>query len=207
MAADFAAAMFQLPVLLGLLLLAALAFLGRKHPANPSSFLGVGPSRLAVGYLAAIAVTLAYSGISGAELTQQKVALGHYSAAEAKARWAGTTFYLFVLVTPFVVSVLTAVGLPVLAWLHRIRLASLVGAALAASLFSALIAGWVLVSPYNLWCSSHALACSTKAFASSAGLSIPVAVAFALGARLPWLRSPALQANNSSKPTPLSGAA
>ena len=207
MATDFAVMMFQLPVLLGVLVLAAVAILGRRRESGAASFLGIGRSRLALGYLAAIAATLVYSAIQSWQLGQEKVALGHVTAGEANARWVSSSLYFFVLATPFVVAGLTVLGLPALAALRRLEFASLASLAILAFVFCAAMGGWVLVAPYNLWCSSHASACALGSFSASAALSIPVVFAFALGARLPWLRSTSLPANRSSKPTPLRGAA
>ncbi|MGY3265553.1 hypothetical protein [Lysobacter sp. HA35] len=207
MATDFVVVIFQLPILLAVLVLAATAFFGRKRGVGPSSFLGIGRTRLALGYLAAAGVTLAYAGVDSWQLAQEKVALGHVTASEATARWAGWSLYLFVVATPFVVVGLTVFGLPALAALRRIGFASLAGLVASALAFSAAVAGWALLAPYNVWCSSHASACALESFDASLALGVPVAVAFALGARLPWLRSASLPANNSSKPTPLRGAA
>lgn len=207
MATDFAVAMFQLPLLLGLLLLAAIAIVGRKNPVGPGSFLGVGRSRLAVGYLAALAAVLVYAGFSAAELVQEKVALGHYSASEGKDRWAGSAFYLFVLITPIAVAALTGLGLPAIALLRRVRLASVLGAALSALAFALGTRVWFLIWPYNPWCAANPLPCSGQSVVSMAVLSVPVGVAFAAGCRLPWLTSAPLQACEPSEPMPLGGAA
>jgi hypothetical protein len=206
MATDFAVAMFQLPVLLGVLFLAVIAFVGRNNPVGPASFLGVGRSRLALGYLAATAAILLYAGFSAADLVQQKAALGHYSITEGKARWAGSALYLFVLITPFVVAAITGLGLPAMALLRRVRFASVFGAVLSALVLALGAGAWSLIWPHNSWCASNPLLCSWQAIVSVAALSVPVAVAFALGCRLPWLTSAPLQANNPSKPTPLGGA-
>lgn len=188
MATDFAVAYFWLPVLIGIVVLLAIAFIGRKRPSTNTSFLGLGRSRIARGYLGAMAVLFIYSAIDSVILGRTKVALGHVTAAEAHRLTPGWTLYLFILMVPFVVFFLSVVGLPALALLRRLRFASVAGALIASQVFAALLALWPAVSPYNLWCETHRLECISGAFVSASILSAAISLGFALTAKLPWWR-------------------
>ena len=89
---------------------------------------------------------------------------------------------------PFVVFLLSIVGLPALALLRRLRFMSVSGALIASQLVAALFALWPAVSPINLWCETHRLECISDVFVSASTLSAAVTLGFAVAAKLPWLR-------------------
>jgi hypothetical protein len=190
MATDFAYAAFFFPVLIGILVLLVLAFVSPKSQQSAGVFLGIGRRRIAFGYLGALVATLAYSAFDSVRTGYWKVDQGHITASEMPSMVPGWTLYIFVLMAPFVVLVLTAIGLPVLSLLRRFGIASVAGVVLVAVAYSAAWAAWVYFRPYNLWCESHALQCSSGMFISTFTASLVVALGFGLAARLPWLRSP-----------------
>lgn len=188
MATDFAVYYFALPVLIGILVLFVIAFAGRKRVTSSKSFLGLGRSRIAFGYLGSLLALLIYSAIDSVVLGRAKVALDEVTAMEAHKLTLGWTLYLFILFTPFVVILLSVVGLPTLAVLRRIRLASVSGALVASQLAAASFSVWPAVYPSNLWCESHRLQCVGGAYTSASILCATVALGFGVGSRLPWLR-------------------
>ncbi|WP_449302066.1 hypothetical protein [Pseudoxanthomonas mexicana] len=188
MATDFAVAYFWLPVLIGIIVLLGIAFIGRNRRSTSTSLLGLGRSRIARGYLGALVVLFIYSAIDSVLLGRTKVALGHVTAAEAHRLTPGWTLYLFILMAPFVVFLLSIVGLPALALLRRLRFMSVSGALIASQLVAALFALWPAVSPINLWCETHRLECISDVFVSASTLSAAVTLGFAVAAKLPWLR-------------------
>lgn len=188
MATDFAVNFLALPVLIGVLVLLSIAILGRKRGSQGTSFLGLGLGRIALGYLGGLLALLIYSAIDSVILGRTKVALGEITAAEAHKLVLGWTLYLFILLTPFIVISLSAVGLPTIAMLRRMHLASVSGTLIVSQLFASLFALWPAISPSNLWCESHMLQCEGGTYVSASILCATVALGFALGARMPWLR-------------------
>jgi hypothetical protein len=96
--------------------------------------------------------------------------------------------YFFVLAVPFVLVALTVIGLPALAVLRKLNAMTTVWIACVALAFSLVIGTWTLLSPYNLWCSSHLIKCGAESVLSTALFAIPVAIGFALSAKIPFRR-------------------
>lgn len=167
----------------------AFAFVAPKSPVGPAAFLGIGRRRIAFGYVGALVATVGYSAVETLRIGYWKVDQGHITANEMPGLVPGWTLYAFVLMAPFVVVVMTLFGLPAMAVLRRIGIASLAGVTLVATVYSAAWAIWVFFLPYNLWCGSRALRCSGSMFFSTLAASFVVALGFGLGARLPWLSS------------------
>lgn len=148
-----------------------------------------------MGYLGAIAGLVAYSYIDTAEISRIKVARGDVTSMEAAHIFFGWFLNIFCLSTPFMILLMSALGLPLLSALRRIRFASLVGAILSGQLVAAFFT-WLFLPPYTEWCRSHELLCFLSANKSNAILASMLTAGFALGARLPWLYSAAMPANN-----------
>jgi hypothetical protein len=157
--------------------------------------LGLGRSRIALGYLGAIAGLIVFSYIDTAELSRIKVARGDVTTVEAAHFFLGWCLNIFCITTPFIILLISALGLPLLSGLRRIRLASLVGAMALGQIVAGLFT-WLFLSPYTEWCRSHELLCFQSANKSNAILAGLLTAGFALGARLPWLYSAAMPANN-----------
>ena len=93
------------------------------------------------------------------------------------------------------VILMSALGLPLLAVLRRIRFASLLGAMMSGQIVAAFFT-WLFLAPYIDWCQSHELLCFQSANKSNAILASVLTAGFALGARLPWLYSDAMPPSN-----------
>lgn len=169
-----------LPILGCLILLVVLAIRSRVGLATENRVLGLGRGRLAAGYLGALAAALVVSAwMTRGQLTFG-LESGNYAKEAASSYAVGLFLYYFIALAFFVILLLTVVGLPVLAGLRRMRLASTTGAALAAALIATLLALW--------W---HA------AIVESIAIWTLVAVGFSLAARLPPVQSHAMRTNNS----------
>jgi hypothetical protein len=195
MPTDFAYALMLIPVLAGIAALIVVAIFSPKVPVGVG-FVGLGRRRIALGYLGALAATLAYSFINAVQLMLWKADQGHISASEAQGRFFSTTLYLFVLYAPFVIGFLSIIGLPFLQVMRRLRVATVAGAVSLAIVLVAAITCFTLAFPYNLWCGSHAWQCGKETFESAFAFAIPVALAFAIAAGLPWLRNAPGMPNN-----------
>jgi hypothetical protein len=146
-----------------------------------------------LGYLGAIAGLVAYSYIDTAEISRIKVARGDVTSMEAAHFFFG--WFLNLLPFDSIYDPPHVGGLPLLSALRRIRFASLVGAILSGQLVAAFFT-WLFLPPYTEWCRSHELLCFLSANKSNAILASMLTAGFALGARLPWLYSAAMPANN-----------
>jgi hypothetical protein len=107
-----------------------------------------------------------------------KVARGDVTSAEAARYFLGWFLNIFCLVTPFMILFITVLGLPLLAALRRIGFASVLGA---------LLSGQLVAACFSL--------CFSSDYISNAVLAGLLTMGFVLAARLPWLRSPAMPAN------------
>jgi hypothetical protein len=180
---------------IGLAILLLVAVRGRRSTVNKTRTLGLGRSRIALGYLGAIAGLVAYSYIDTVDISRIKVARGDVTAPEAAHLFFGWFLNVFCLSTPFMVILMSALGLPLLAVLRRIRFASLLGAMMSGQIVAAFFT-WLFLAPYTDWCQSHELLCFQSANKSNAILASVLTAGFALGARLPWLYSDAMPPNN-----------
>ena len=169
-------------------LLIFLAISGRRRVVTSNSTLGLGRSRLALGYLAVLVVCLAYSYWDTINLSNMKVARGDVTQLEADQYFWGWYIYGFSLTTPFYLFYLTALGLPALAILRRLGLMSVVGACICGQLVAFLMALLVLLFFANDWCRLNAAQCVVSNYTASAPLALSMAVAFALATRLPLFR-------------------
>jgi hypothetical protein len=143
---------------------------------------------LARGYLGALLATFIFAVASATDLGFGKVELGHITQDELRGLLPGYILYFFVLTTPFVLAALTVIGLPVLAALRRIKAMTVFWTVGGAILFSLAIGLWTLMSPYNQWCATHLAMCGAKSALGAAYLAVPVVVAFALAAKIPFRR-------------------
>jgi hypothetical protein len=189
MATDFAVSLFVLPVLVGLIAVVLLAVRLKPAGAEAAAFLGLGARRIAFGFLGAMCALLAYAVADSIALGFNKVELGHVTAEQMPAMVPGWSFYLFILLAPFVATALSLAGLPLFALLRRFRLASVLGVLVLAAVYSGLNGFVTYIGPYNNWCSSHLTECAAKSTVESMFLASAVALGFAVGARLPVLRS------------------
>jgi hypothetical protein len=173
-----------LPLLGCVLLLVVVAIRGSRMAAGHERFLGLGRARIATGYLGALAGTL----IVAIWFMQSQLRWGLHSGnypKDATAVYATELLLFYFISLGVAVVVLTTVlGLPLLAGLRLLRLASVAGLGLV----SITVAGFVS------WLSHGPLL-------GLAGICALVAIGFALGARLPSLRSPPMRANTSLKRT------
>ncbi|MEO0437140.1 MAG: hypothetical protein AAF098_09550 [Pseudomonadota bacterium] len=190
MATDFAVAYFFYPVLICVALLSIFAW--KLKPTEPGlGFAGVGGKRIMRGYLGVVLATLVYSYFLTVMTGFSKVELGHIEQEELVAWVPPWGIYMFVLLTPFVLFFLTAVGLPLLALLSRYRLTSIAGSIGIAMVLPFVYALYTLVNPYNNWCASRLNTCVSQAFFSCAWPAILMAACFAIFAGLPKWRSEA----------------
>ena len=185
MGTEIAVPFFGPLIAIGIAILLYLTVSGRKAAITGSSKLGLGRTRLALGYLGALIVVAIYCYVDTTDLSHTKVARGDVTPVEAAQNFWGWYLNIFCLMTPFVIFFLTAVGLPLLAVLRRFRFASV----LAAMLCSQACAAFISLYSYNDYCDSHRLACFRFNFASNSILAGAVTAGFVLMARLPWLRS------------------
>jgi hypothetical protein len=139
MGTEIAVPVFGPLILIGAAILIYLAISGRRRPISESSTLGMGRSRLALGYLGVLAAAFAYSYWDTVDLSRYKVAEGHVTQAEADQYFWGWLLNLLCLVTPFIYLFLTALGLPLLKILRRIGFVSILGTLLASQAIALLI--------------------------------------------------------------------
>ncbi|PZQ21824.1 MAG: hypothetical protein DI562_20240 [Stenotrophomonas acidaminiphila] len=189
MATDFAFAAFLWPVLLCIGFLLVLAVFVKPAPPPGDALLGLGRVRLARGYLGAVLATLICTAVSATRLGFDKVALGHISSTELQQLLPGYILYFFVLTTPFVLGLLTIMGLPALAALRKFNAMTVAWASIVALLFSIALGALTILKPYNQWCATHLAACGVESSFSTALLALPVAIGFTLAARIPLWRN------------------
>ncbi len=187
MATDFAVSYFFWPVLVGTALLVLLAVAAKRREPG-QGFLKLGIRRLAFGYLGALGGLALYALANTYLIGLEKVALGHIAADELPSWIPPWSLYLFILITPFVVLMMTVVGLPLLALLSRYGGGSLVGILLVAALGSLAYATYVFAAPYNQWCEANLVPCAGRALVDVGAPSLVVALGFGLAAGLPLVR-------------------
>lgn len=197
MGSEFAPVLFGPILVLCVIFLAYLAISGMRRPVDGKSTLGLGRSRLAYGYLAVIAVCLAYAYWDTVELSEFKVARGDVSQAEASQNFWGWFVYGFTLSAPFNLLFLTALGLPSLFLLRRIGFMSVVGVSIASQVIAFILTILLMLFFENDWCRAHAVQCMARDYREPGMLALLMALAFSLAARLPWLKWVELPANIS----------
>ena len=182
------------PVLFGpILVLCAgilifLAISGRHRVVTSNSTLGLGRTRLALGYLAVFVVCLAYSFWDTINLSNMKVARGDVTELEADQYFWSWYIYGFSLTTPFYFFFLTALGLPGLAILRRFKLMSVAGTCIGSQIVAFLLSLLGFLFFANYWCRSDTLRCVLSNYASTAPLALFTGLAFAVAARLPLFK-------------------
>jgi hypothetical protein len=162
-----------------------LAVSGRRRSVTSRSTVGLGRGRLALGYLAVLLVCLAYAYWDTIDLSNWKVARGHVTQLEANQYFWNWYINGFSLAALFCLFVLTALGLPTLAVLRRLRLTSVVGVCIGSQIIAFLLALFPLLFP---WCSVHATQCVANYYTELALWAFAMALAFAVAARLPLFR-------------------
>jgi hypothetical protein len=178
MGTEIAGPVFGPLTLLGLVILLYLAISGRKAVVTESSLLGLGKSRIALGYLGIMIALAVCTYVDTVSLTDLKVQRGDVTRLYAQRAFVGWYLELYFLGVPLIVAAVTVFGLPLLAVLRRVRLASFLGTLLVGQLAAAVLThvfGTPLLA-HSLWAAA-------------------VTGGFALGARLPWLCSPAMRVN------------
>jgi hypothetical protein len=175
MGSEIAGPVFAPIVLIVVIILTTVAIRGRRRLVSEASTLGLGRSRIALGYLGSLLASIPVALWMARDDAQSHVANHLMSADEAARFQPGWALTFYFLVTPFVLFLTTVVGLPVLALLRKLRLASVVGA-LGASL--------IVSVGLSFWIDSTSVADVVILETITAG--------FVLGARLPWIRSAAL---------------
>ncbi len=183
------------PVLFGPILifcafvLVYLAISGRHRVVTSKSTLGLGRSRLAFGYLAVLMLCVVYAYVDTIYLSEMKVARGDVTQLQADQYFWGWYIYGFSLATPFYLFYLTAFGLPALAVLRRFRFMSIVGVSIGSQVIASLLALLALLLSVSAdrWCELNVVRCVASYYADSAPLALVMALAFAVGARLPFL--------------------
>ena len=172
MGSEIALPVFGPIVLLAAIFFAVVAIKGRGRVTSEQSTLGLGRTRISLGYLGALLACVPVALWMSRDDARFKVE-NHYLTAETALRyqlgWALTFYFL---ITPFVLLLITVAGLPTLALLRRVRLASIVG------VFFACL---VVVVGISLLLGAPS--------GEDAIMCIIVAAGFAAGARLPLFRS------------------
>jgi hypothetical protein len=178
MGTEIAGPVFGPLTLLGLVILLYLAISGRKAVVTETSPLGLGKSRIALGYLGVMLALAMCTYVDTIRLTDLKVQRGDVTRLYGQQAFVGWYLELYFLSVPLIFAAVTVFGLPLLALLRRIRLASLLGTLLVGQLAAATLARAFDTSllDHSLWAAA-------------------VTGGFALGARLPWLRSPSMRVN------------
>jgi hypothetical protein len=161
--------------LAGLSILVYLAVSGGRKIVTASSMLGLGRSRLALGYLGSLVALAGWCYLQTIDLSHTKVARGDVSQAEAARDFFDWFLTLLCIETPVTMFVITVIVLPLLAVLRRIGFASVIGL--------------VSISQMVAFCCSRI---DSSSFASDALLAGALTGGFALAARLSWWRSPAM---------------
>lgn len=200
MGTEIAVPFFGPLILIGTAILLYLAIRSRRSPVTGSSMLGLGWSRIAIGYLCSLLALVAYCYMDTTDLSRMKIARGDVTAGEPSQYFFGWFLNIFCLVAPFMFILMTALGLPLLSVLRRVRFASVLGTMMLSQLVAACFT-WIFLSPYTDWCKAHELLCFKTANKSNAILAGLLTAGFALGARLPWLFSSAMPANNRLEQT------
>lgn len=165
-----------------------LSISGRSRPITRNSTLGLGRGRLAVGYLAVFVVCLAAAYWDTIDLSNVKVARGDVTQLQANQLFWGWYIYGFSLTTPFYFLFLTAMGLPALALLRRLRFLSVAGACVCSQVILFLLALFPPLFYSDGWCGLNAMQCVTNYYIQAAPLTLAMALAFAVATRLPLLR-------------------
>lgn len=171
-------------VLIGIAILIVAAISGRRRQISERSFLGLGRTRIASGYLGSLVAVVPVAFLMARDDACFQVA-NHYITAEAAARYQPKwTLEFYFMTATFTIVLITIIGLPTLALLRKIKMASAVGITGACL---------VIVTILSFWLNSIS--------AQDIGVIAAVTACFALAARLPWIQSPALGSGRSNDDT------
>lgn len=181
--------LFLLPELFCILALVVFAAMPSRPSASEPLMLGLTRRRLALGLLGVVAVVLACALIDAAVTTQEKVELQHIARADAVDPMLSYAALIFAILLMLMAALSLIFGLPIAYALYRVRLFSMAGVTACATLVALGCGAFFVPVPMNPWCATHAWECSATMSLWAAAVAVPSAIAFGLGARLPWLRS------------------
>lgn len=166
MGGEIAGVLFWPEVAIIILLITIAAF--KKDP-TPGKFFGITTRQLLLGYAFGF-IGLGFSAI-------------------INPFYSGPAILLFILGFLITAFALTVIGLPLLAVLNRLGMASFVGCVLAGITCALLMSAWMYVFPHNDWCAANFIQCAHGVLNDVLWPSLFVAMGFAIGAWLPIFRS------------------
>jgi hypothetical protein len=165
------------PLLGFLLLLVVEVIRGSRIAIADERVLGIGRVRIATGYLGALAATLIVAAWFMQGQLRWGLQSGNYPKDAAAAYATELLLFYFISLGVAVIVLTTVLGLPLLAGLRRVRLASVAGLGLVTTILAGCIS-WLADGP----------------ILEPAGVCALVAIGFGLGAGLPSLKSPSMRA-------------
>jgi hypothetical protein len=174
-----------LPVFGPIVLLVAIAMIivairGRGRLVSGASTLGLGRSRIALGYLGVLVASIPVAMWMARDDARFQVA-NHYISPEAAVRYQpGWSLTFYFILTPIAIFLVTVLGLPLLALLRKVRLASAAGVLGVSLILSVVLSYWM-----------------DSASTSNVAIWETISAGFVLAARLPWIRSPKLPPRES----------
>jgi hypothetical protein len=175
MGSEIALPVFGPIVMFGAIALIIIAIRSRGRLVSAASTLGLGRRRIALGYLGALMASIPVAVWMARDDARFQVENHYISQADAARYQPGWSLTFYFILTPIAIVLITVVGLPVLALLRKVRLASVAGALGAGLVFSVLLSYWMdSVSPESI------------------AIWETVTAGFVLAAGLPWIRSPSL---------------
>jgi hypothetical protein len=166
-----------LPILGPIVLIFATAMVvvaikGWHRPTSTASTLGLGRSRIARGYLGSLAACIPIGVWMARDDGRFQVARHYISAADAARYQFGWSLEFISMTAYFTVVLITAVGLPILMLLRKVRLVSVIGAMCASLSVACLLSCWVGEAPVE-----------------NMVIFLTITAGFVLAAQLPWIRS------------------
>jgi hypothetical protein len=108
-----------------------------------------------LAYLAALIALMFYSAVDARLNGIHQVEMHYITADVARAQWSGWTLYLFILLAPVALTVITILVLPLLAFLNRSGRATIFSIVMMAPVWSLVWAIPTWVSPSNEWCTLY----------------------------------------------------
>ena len=172
-----------MPLTIGVLLLLAFALV--PGPSSTSGFIGLGRKRIALGALGAISGVLLLCLYHAALFNFEGGSATQLLEAQFWTQYFASLVYLFVFSVPFVVAYVAIIGIPLIAFLQRLRKFSIVTFVMVGLLFSMGIGLWLAFSGAGSWCAQNRLNCFVE---GAMGAGIPIVVihfGFALFSRTP----------------------
>ena len=169
-------------VLIGLIGSTLVAVVKHQFPSIGWEF---SAKRVLFGYTGAALALLVVSYIEATQMGYQKVVLGHIETSELGGWILFWGFYVFVMWSTFAFFVLTVLGLPLIAALSRVRLASVLGVAALCCALAGVVALIAARFPVNNWCEANLLHCVWDTTTKFLIVAIAVGLGFAAFARMP----------------------